>query len=73
MVPHGDRGDAAESRRVEDDKHVARSTHDIVGVLVLDNHVEDLEAAVENVLERVEPRDVNERVRSRGRDRSDAT
>ncbi len=70
MVPHGDRGDAAESRGVEDDEHVARATHHIVRVLVLDDHLEDLEAAVKDVLEGVEARHVRER---RGEISGDAT
>jgi len=51
VVPHGDRGDAAESRGVEYDERIARATHDIVRVLVLDDHLEDLVPAVQDIFE----------------------
>jgi len=73
VVPHGDRGDAPESRGVEDDEHVTRAAHDIVRVLVLDDHVEDLEAAVQNVLEGVEAGHVSERRNEISGDSTDDT
>ena len=54
MVPHGDRGDAAESRGVEHDERVTVATHDVVRVLVLDDHLEYLVAAPQDVLERLD-------------------
>jgi hypothetical protein len=58
VVPHGDRVDRAESRRVEDEK-ASRLLHDhVVSELVLDDDVDDIaamgSAPSEHVLERLE-------------------
>lgn len=51
MVPHGDAGDSAESRRVVDAPAVGRARDDVVRVLVLDDHLDDRVAEREHILE----------------------
>ena len=68
MVPHGDAGDAAQSRRVVDAKAVGCARDDVVRVLVLDDHVDDRVDDCEDIFERLDRHgydDCNRRVEMR--------
>lgn len=57
MVPHGDAGDAAQSRRVVDEVAVAVARDDVVREFVLHDDLDELVAKGQHVLERLDRHD----------------
>jgi hypothetical protein len=62
VVPHGDRVDRAESRRVEHDEGVASAHDHVVRVLVLHDDVDHVTRPAQHLLERLHPRCDREQV-----------